>query len=378
MKIGKEVEEAFLKCARCFYCRVCPSFTVVKWESVAPRGKLYILRGLRSGKIKLNQEIVEDFYKCTTCGACEEICQTSLDLVDLWETIRGEFVSEGMAPLAHHRRIRELAEKTGNPYGEPQEKRESWIGEFKYENSGDTLYFAGCTASFRAIEIAVNTVELFNRIGVRFVYAGKDEYCCGSPFLRTGQKDIAYEFFKRNYKVWVEKGVKRIITSCAGCYRTLLFDYPEIARDLGYPWDFEVIHTSQLLSKSIEDGRLKLTKLNAKITYHDPCHLGRHAKVYEEPRNVIKALGSEFIEMERNKGDSFCCGAGGGVKSQFKELALSIGKMRIKEAERTGADYLVSCCPFCKYHLKDAAKEEGVSIKVVDIVELVNQSMRGG
>ncbi|MCS7102418.1 MAG: (Fe-S)-binding protein [Candidatus Korarchaeum sp.] len=377
MKISKEIEGAFLECARCFYCRICPSFTVINWESVSPRGKLYILRGLKEKKLKINQEIIEDFYRCTTCGACEEVCQTSLSLVELWEIIRSEFVNEGLAPLNNHKRIRELAEKTGNPYGEPQEKREGWISGFEFKNGGDTLYFAGCTASFRATEIAKNTAGLFNKIGIEFAYAGRDEYCCGSPFLRTGQKDIAYEFFKKNYEVWKDRKVKRIIASCAGCYRTLLIDYPKIAKELGYPWDIEVLHVSQLLNRLLMSDKLKVNKLDVKVTYHDPCHLGRHTKIYEEPRNVIKSLGAELIEMERNREDSFCCGAGGGVKSQFKDLALSIGKERVKEAQETGAEYLVSCCPFCKYHLRDAAKEEGINIKVVDLVELVNESMSG-
>ncbi|MGY0288724.1 MAG: (Fe-S)-binding protein [Thermoproteota archaeon] len=373
MKIEKEVEDAILKCAQCFYCRVCPAFTVIKWESVSPRGKLYALRGIKNGVIKLDQELVEDFFRCTTCGACEEVCQTSLNLVDLWEKVRNDLVKDGKAPLVHHKRIRDLAEKFDNPYGEPREKREEWIRGFKYRDSGDTIYFAGCTASFRAPEIAKSTVNLFNKAGLEVAYLGRYEYCCGSPFLRTGQRDIAYEFFKKNIEEWRKRGVKRIITSCAGCYRTLLLDYPKIAKELGYEWNFEVLHSSQVLNKLIKEGKISPRKLDATVTYHDPCHLGRHAKVYEEPREVIRAMGANLVEMERNRGDSFCCGSGGGVKSQFKDLALSMGKIRINEARETGAEYLISCCPFCKYHMKDAAKAEGIEIKVVDLVEVLDE-----
>ncbi|MDI9645424.1 MAG: (Fe-S)-binding protein [Archaeoglobales archaeon] len=372
MRVEKEINDLVTACAQCFYCRVCPAFQTIKWESVSPRGRVYTIKGLIRRKIELEPQLVEDFYKCTTCGACEEQCQTTLPLVDIWEHVRAEFVKEKVAPLPAHKKIRELAEKSGNPYGEPQEKKIEWIKGYKYNESGELLYFAGCTASFRAVELAKNTVELFNKAGVEFTFAGKDEYCCGSPFLRTGQRDIAYEFFKKNYNEWKKRGVKTIVSSCAGCYRTILIDYPKIAKELGLDWDFKVMHTSQLVNKLIKEGKLTPKKFEAKVTYHDPCHLGRHTKVYEEPREVIKAIGAELIEMDRNRGESFCCGSGGGVKSQFKDLAGAIGKNRIQEAKETGAEYLISCCPFCKYHLKQMAEESGVNIKVADLVEIVN------
>lgn len=373
MKVSEEIEKAAFTCAQCFYCRVCPAFQTLKWESVSPRGRIYMIKSILKGKLKPDQMLVEEFYKCTTCGACEVQCQTSLELIDVWEGVRHEFVKEGLAPLAAHKRIRESAEKTGNPYGEPAEKREEWIKDFKFNESGELLYFAGCTSSFRALELAKNTVELLNKANVEFAYAGKDEYCCGSPFLRTGQRDIAYEFFKKNYNEWKKRGVKTIVSSCAGCYRTILRDYPKIAKELGYEWDFEVIHTVHILNKLIKEGRIKPNKLEARVTYHDPCHLGRHTGVYEEPREVIKAIGAELIEMERNRENSFCCGSGGGVKSQFKELAGEMGKNRIQEANETGAEYLLSCCPFCKYHLMQVAKENGIDMKVMDLVEIVNE-----
>ncbi len=372
MKLEKELEEMLHACAQCFYCRVCPAFQSIKWESVSPRGRVYMLKGLKNKKIKLEPKLVEDFYKCTTCGACEEQCQTALHLVDLWEMARAEMVREGLAPLPVHKKLRELALQTDNPYGEPKEKREDWIKGYKCEENAEIMYFAGCTASFRAVELAKNTVDLFNKVGLKFAYAGKNEYCCGSPFLRTGQRDIAYGLFRKNYEEWRKRGVKTIVSSCAGCYRTILIDYPKIAKELGLEWNFEVLHTSQLVNRLIKEGKLSPQKISAKVTYHDPCHLGRHTKVYEEPREVIKAIGAELIEMERNRGESFCCGSGGGVKSQFKDLAGAIGKNRIQEAKETGAEYLVSCCPFCKYHLKQMADEQGIQLKVVDLVELVN------
>jgi Fe-S oxidoreductase len=148
MKLEKELEEMLHACAQCFYCRVCPAFQSIKWESVSPRGRVYMLKGLKNKKIKLEPKLVEDFYRCTTCGACEEQCQTALHLVELWEMARAEMVKEGLAPLPAHKKLRELALQTDNPYGEPKEKREDWIKGYKYEENAEIMYFAGCTASF--------------------------------------------------------------------------------------------------------------------------------------------------------------------------------------------------------------------------------------
>lgn len=370
MKITESLikDEAFV-CVQCHYCRVCPAFEVLKWESVSPRGRMYLLKGIVKKEIEPDSLAVEDFYKCTTCGACETVCQTSIPLIDVWEKARAEFVREGKAPLPVHKKLREVAEKNGNPYGEPKGERSKWAEKYDFKEKAEVIYFAGCTASYRMQELAENTVEFLFKMDIDFTYAGDEEYCCGSPFLRTGQREIAYEFFKRNYSEWKKRGIKKILTTCSGCFRTIKRDYPEIAKELGYEWDFEVIHTSQLIYELVKENRLEFEIKSERVTYHDPCHLGRHMGVYEEPRFVIEKMGLELVEMEHNRENALCCGAGGGVKSQFKDLASEIGKKRIEEAIETNADYIVSCCPFCKLHLNQSAEGK---IQVVDLVELAN------
>ncbi len=375
MKFEKFVEDEAFVCAQCNYCRVCPTFNEEQWESASPRGRIYLIRGLIRGEVReLDDEIVEDFFKCTTCGACEVVCQTSIPLVDVWERARESFAEEGRT-LPIHRRLKEAAGRTYNPYGEPREKRSDWLNA-DVDEEGEVLYFAGCTASYRMQELAKNTVEFLKKAGIGFAYAKNEEVCCGSPFFRTGQKDIAVELFKMNYEEWKRRGVKKIITTCAGCFRTIAKDYPRIARELGYEWDFDVIHVSQLVYELLSNGEVEFKeRLSLRATYHDPCHLGRHMGVYEEPRKVLESLGVEIIEMENSRENSFCCGAGGGVKSQFKDLAMRVGIKRIKEAEKTGAEVIVSCCPFCKLHLNQAAEESGSKLRVVDLIELVNRCL---
>jgi len=224
--------------------------------------------------------------------------------------------------------------------------------------------------SFKLQNLAKSTASVLNKLGIDFTIAGKNEYCCGSPFLRTGQKDIVERLFEKNFLYWQKAGIERIITSCPGCYRTISLDYPKIAEEKGYEFDIEVIHTVSILDKM---GVFEKTEKIAKATYHDPCHLGRHMGIYEEPRNVIKKLGMDFVEMERNRQQALCCGAGGGLRSQFPEISFEIGKQRVLEAMETGAEYLITCCPFCEYHLSKSAEKLGNRIKVVDLVEIAEK-----
>ncbi|RLI77519.1 (Fe-S)-binding protein [Archaeoglobales archaeon] len=369
-----EVIENSNKCARCNYCRVCPIYTVEGWESASPRGKLYTIKSLVNGEIDVDARVVKELFKCTTCGSCEVICQVEIPLINLWENFRAHLNSKGYI-LPVHKKLREKTFREWNPYGESREKRADWFKDLKNLTStnSDLLYFAGCTASYRTLSIARDTVELFNKTGLDFNYAGVDEYCCGSPFLRTGQRDLAQKLFLKNYKKWKEMGIRRIVTSCAGCYRTIAKDYPKIAEKLDYDFDFEVLHTVQILDEIVDE--IDFEDVDVKATYHDPCHLGRHMGVYEEPRRVIEKMGIELIEMEKNRENAFCCGAGGGVKSQFKELALAIGELRVKEALNTNADYLISCCPFCKLHISQSLNNFDKNINVLDIVEVVIRTL---
>ena len=219
------------------------------------------------------------------------------------------------------------------------------------------LYFRGCTARERLNSIAESTEAILNAADIEYETL-VDEKCCGSVLLRTGFRDDAIHEMKLNAR---DLEGKTIVTSCAGCYKTLKEDYKEL---IGC--ELDVIHISQLLDQLIEDGRLKTNENDLKVTYHDPCHLGRHAGEFEAPRKVISSI-SDFIEMENIRNKSRCCGSGGGVKSAYGDLSNSIAKLRIREAEDTGADLLVSACPFCKLNLGENSDD----LEVLDLSEFV-------
>ena len=195
--------------------------------------------------------------------------------------------------------------------------------------------------------------------------------CCGSVSLRTGDINISQQLAEYNFNTFKAIGTNKIIATCAGCYKTLKNDYPKMIDD----WDFEVIHSIELINEAIKSGKIQISqKVHGTITYHDPCHLGRHSGVYNAPREVIDAIrADDFVEMRRNKKYSYCCGAGGGVKSAFPELALEIALDRFREAEETGAEYLTSTCPFCLNNLKEASMMFKTHLKVVDLLELVKR-----
>lgn len=364
----KSLEEIAKKCNKCGYCNICPTYRVERWESVSPRGKIQIVLDFLNGSIKIDPKIVEDVFKCSVCGLCEVVCPVELPLIEFWEELRYELTRRGYAPLSIHKKLKEITYRHYNPYSGDQERRGDWAN-FEVKPSR-TLYFAGCTASFRLQNLAKATANALTKLGIEFTIAGKNEYCCGSPFLRTGQRDIFEKLFEKNMRYWEKSGIERIITSCPGCYKTISQDYPKIAREKGYEFNIEVVHIVSILEK----GNFEKVE-GVKATYHDPCHLGRHMGMYEEPRNVIRKLGIDFVEMERNRQYSLCCGAGGGLRSQFGEISFEIGRERVIDAMETGAEYLITCCPFCEYHLSKSAEKLGNRIKVVDLVEIAEKQI---
>ena len=212
------------------------------------------------------------------------------------------------------------------------------------------LYFRGCTAREKETSIQKATEKLLDIAGVDY-HILEDEKCCGSVLLRTGFFNEAQRQIEKNTEVL--KGEK-IITSCAGCYKTLKEDYEGL----------DVIHISQLLDELIRDGKLNLEKGELDVTYHDSCHLARHMEVFDEPRNVIGALAN-IVEMENNRENSLCCGAGGGVKSAYPEIATQMARTRIDQAMDTGCKTLVTACPFCKLNLSND------ELEVLDLTEFL-------
>lgn len=272
----------------------------------------------------------------------------------------------------------EMPEKSGQITGKPvtsglaQKKRDEAKKE-KKDVPVDFLYFIGCTASYdnNVKEVGINTINIFDALGLNYGILGKEEKCCGSVMLRIGSREFE-RLAETNINLFNALNIKALVTSCAGCYRTLKKDYKRVGQ-----LNMEVLHTSELLARLYREGRLKLTRpVPLTVTYHDPCHMGRHSNVYDTPRELLKAIpGLEFIEMERIREFSRCCGAGGGLKGGFPDIQNLMAQERVRDAEKTGAVRLVSTCPFCYQGLQIGINAVKSKLKMTDITELVALSM---
>jgi heterodisulfide reductase subunit D len=393
----EDFRDQMINCGHCMGCNVFNWWTLNKWIECCPSGKKFgFLSYYAVGRVELGRALLEEeiepedvealkkiVYACVLCGACTIQCKEfkEMDNVGVIEALRAKMVELGYGVMPEHEKFAQSIEKEHNPYGEPHAKRFSWLPkETKIDEKAETAYFVGCTSAYREQELAKATVKLLNKAKIPFQILGSEEFCCGSPLLRTGQREPAIEIAKHNVETIRKKGIKKVIFSCAGCYRTFKEDYPKIVGDLG----FEVQHITQYLAQLLKEGKLKLSKkLDKVITYHDPCHLGRHINitkkkvgVFDDPRDLLKAIpGVNFKEMIRIRENAWCCGAGGGVKSAFKDLALDTAIDRIDEAVATGANILVSACPFCRRNLMDAIKAKSKNIVYKDIIELLEAAI---
>lgn len=232
----------------------------------------------------------------------------------------------------------------------------SIFDSIKNLGGGNTLFYPGCLTKVAAKELENNYKKIFNKIGMDVIMLSDIEVCCGSPILNAGHKKEAKELMEKNLKIFKEHGVKKIVTACPACYHMFDKTYPEFLSE----WDIKCEHASQTIARAIKEKKLSVKNLGIDVTFHDPCHLGRYAGVYDAPREVIGSFGN-LKEMKLTKQYAFCCGGGSGVKSNYPEIANSVAKERIKMAEETKAKYLTTCCPMCYFNFKENSK--GIKVK---------------
>ena len=340
-------------CVRCGTCRsVCPAFEVLGWESQNTRGRIMIAKALREG-LPPDSDVLDSLNTCTTCGICAAKCPAGANPPVIVQEARRNLVSRGFMTEAQAG-FRTKVNASGNTFGEKAD-RLGWLSDPSgLKDKSDYVYFVGCLDSYRYPEVALKTFDLLKRFGVTLL---PDEVCCGSPLIRTGSE--AGRFVDKNLDQIKRIGAKTVITGCAGCYSTLKKDYPP---------DFEVLSVPEFLAEHLSE--LDLKRLDMSVTYHDPCHLGRHNGIYDPPRTVIKSI-CRLVEMKANRENARCCGGGGGVRAGYPDLSLKIAKRRLLDVP-SGVDAIVSCCPLCIRNLRDAGSE----IEVIDLVDLVERAMK--
>ncbi len=357
----------------CYQCGLCD--TVCPWNKV----RTFSMRKLvREATFGLTEIEGEDIWRCTTCGKCPQRCPRDVKQIESGVALRRIATQYGVFHTTA-RPLRSVSASlvgAGNPLGEERSKRADWAKDLSvktFTEETELLYFPGCYLSYdaRLKKVAAATVSILNNAEVDFGILGAEENCCGESIRKTGDEQVFKRLVKENIKTFVENGVHKILVSSPHCYHTFKNEYPE------FNVNFEVIHISQFLLQLINEGRLKLNKeFQKKVTYHDPCYLGRHNSIYEEPREVLGNVpGLELVEMADSRQDSLCCGGGGGRIWMDTPKGERFADLRLQQAIDVGAEVLVTSCPYCITNFEDSnlSLEDGEALQIKDITEIIQE-----
>jgi len=361
----------------CFQCGKCDVYC--PWNTVRD---FSIRKIIREASLGLTEIEGDDIWRCTTCGSCPSICPRGVGQIEISMAIRRVAAEYGMFPesVSAVRNASASLVAEGNPLNAQRATRADWadgatVNPFTEEM--DYLYFVGCYFAYdpRMMKVALATASILNKAGVSFGILGSKESCCGESIRKTGGEQEFRNLAKGNIKTFIDHGVKKIIVSSPHCYHTFVNEYPE------FMVNFEVVHISQLLAELIEQGRLEfIGEYPKKITYHDPCYLGRHNGVYDEPRQVLREVpGLELIEMPASRENSLCCGGGGGRIWMETPKEERFSDLRVQQAAETGAGVLVTSCPYCITNFEESRLGlEGEDVlEVKDLTEIIDEVVSG-
>mgnify|MGYP001817340641 FL=1 len=359
----------------CFQCGLCD--VVCPWNKVRTFSMRKIIREAAFG---LSEVEGEDIWRCTTCGTCPAQCPRGVKQIDVSVALR-RLASEYEifpASVKPARTARASLISEGNPLQGEREKRAEWakgLSVKPYEEGMEALYFVGCYFSYdpRMKKVAQATVNILKQAGVNFGILGEKENCCGESIRKTGSEKVFKKLAKENIKTFIDNGVKKIIVSSPHCYHTFKNEYPE------FMVNFEVIHMNQYVLELIKEGRLQFSgEFEKSVTYHDPCYLGRHNGIYDEPRELLnKVSGLKLVEMEACRKNSLCCGGGGGRIWMDTPQEERFSDIRLRQAEATGAQILATSCPYCITNFEESRlnlEYEDV-LEVKDITEIINEML---
>ncbi len=356
------------------FCVVQPFFDGV--ETFSSKGRLLLSRGLLSEELGASERLVDSLFSCTACGQCyDQLGRGDLEINNAIIRARHEISKAGEGPGVCRVTLRNIHEE-GNPMGMPAEDRTIWWEDIEREfpySGNDVLYWPGCTTAYRLPGVVEATVKVFDEVELDFGVFGVRERCCGLLLYLNGQWDEARESAGRLIHELEGAGVKQLVTNCAGCYYTFSRVYPI----LGIQPSFGVTHTSQAMEGLIEQGRLHLRKLKRKYAWHDPCDLGRHSKVFESPRNVLRSIPElKLEEPPLNREHTICCGAGGGLWMYDSDLSERVARSKLEDdIHPLGVDGIVTGCPACILSLRNMASSVLPEVEIRDLSEVVSSCL---
>ena len=364
--------EAFKLCYQCGTCN-----TVCPWNRVRDFLVRKIVLQAQLGVVPFESE---DLWLCATCGQCVQRCPRGVEIIDVMRAMRRLLVPDGVVPasIPNLRGIMTSIASVGNPWGQEPKDRANWAKDLDVKEFGEdteVLYFPCCYPSYdpRLRKVSQATATLLNKAGVNFGILGSKENCCGESVRKAGNEALFKRLARENMKAFIEHGVKKILVSSPHCYHAFKNDYAE------FKFNFEVVHTSQYLFQLMNEGKLKPTKeYGKKVTYHDPCYLGRHNDIFDEPRGVLKKIsGLELVEMADAREESLCCGMGGGRIWMETAKEERFSNLRLEQAIKVGAEVLATSCPYCITQFEDSglSLKESQGIQIKDIAEILQEVM---
>jgi len=360
-QFAEEFRDQVLRCSSCGFCRaVCPVFGLTKRPAYNARGKMLILKEVMEGNIPLNDELIETLFQCTTCASCAKNCPSGVDVPEIIKSVRKDMVSVGSCHPAFEG-MNKVLQTSPNIYGEDEPPD---FGRERHRKA-DSVFFVGCVGSYREEEATEETLDLLDHLQVDYTLI--DEACCSGVL-----EDLGYVINDSHAKTNVDRilatGCKTLITGCPYCFRTFC-EKPQYAalKEQG----ISVVHISQFLSDINFD-----VKTDKKVSYHDPCDLGRHMGIYEEPRKTIQKIAPNFVELPNNRAGALCCGAGGGVRGAYPANSIAMARRRLEEVEAVGAEVLLTECNSCVHNLSNA-KLRSQKFKVYTTTQFIHQLLQG-
>ena len=373
------------QCLRCGFCldlswvgrdyQLCPSYEFGSFESYSGRGRVATARAILEGELDYDQKVAERIFSCTMCGSCSTHCFKFIDLRKIYQGMRDDMAERDLVPAGLKQAAADTYQQR-NPYAKEHGERFTWLKDkSRLDKKARTAFFIGCTPSYVRKSAAIEAVALLDKLGLDYTVAS-DEWCCAHPLMSAGESKKAAEFMQHNLETYQKLGIERMLFLCPGCQMTFTNELPEV---LGHSLPFETINILELVAQELKQGHLELGGMPAGtvMTYHDPCTLGRQLKIYDAPREIIRAFpGARFAEMPRSRQDSFCCGAGSYVRYDFPGLTDVAGQQRWNEAVGTKAGMLLTSCISCMTEFQQVKGQTQDKMEVVDLVTLVNKQVR--
>ena len=355
------------KCTQCEVCmEVCPTYEISRDALFSPMHRLGTAVKLFKG-MEIDPHEVESIYNCPKCMYCEDVCPEDISVTRIVHKSREELARRGLGPLEKHNEVINGILRSGNAVNGDPSKRLDWLPETFPTHESSTLLYMGCLPSYLVKDAATSTYLVLKKLGLDFMIM-EDEGCCGTYLYESGRTDLSLEFFQKNTEKFKSLGITRVIVPCNGCLKCFKYFYPDLLGETG----FSVEHAVEVIYDLLRENHNFLHKVNRTLTYQDPCRLGRGEGITEEPRQILKWCGATLKETDKNREEGGCCGAGGGIRSVYRDLSMEIAANLLN---RVATESVISTCPSCTFNLNYTSRKKELNKNTLYFTRIVFESL---